>query len=89
MFTQSDAILITMCLEWFLYGKTSESVLCALTCTLAKEVQIILRSRILFRNIRHVFATPTGTEQVRVQDGIHHFLRSLSSLRPIYCQRCR
>ena len=27
-----------MCVEWFLYGKIS--VLCALTCTLAKEVQL-------------------------------------------------
>jgi hypothetical protein len=62
--------------------------LCALTCTLANEVQlmgIIPRSRTLFRNIRHIFATPTE----QVQDSNLPFLRSLSSLRPVYCQRCR
>ena len=30
--------LIDLCIEWFLYGKIS--ILCALTCTLVKEVQL-------------------------------------------------
>jgi hypothetical protein len=38
MFTASDAYYIGLCIEWFLYGKIS--VLCALNCTLAKEVQL-------------------------------------------------
>jgi hypothetical protein len=61
MFTGSspgaDANFIGTCIEGFLYGKIS--VLCALTCTLAKEVQLLpAGGRTLFRNIRHVFATP-------------------------------
>jgi hypothetical protein len=39
-FTKADAAtFIVSCLEGFFYGKTS--VLCALTCTLAKEVQLL------------------------------------------------
>jgi uncharacterized membrane protein len=38
MFTKKDAFLIGLCIEWYLYGKIS--VLCALTRTLAKEVQL-------------------------------------------------
>ena len=39
-FTVGEAQFISLCLEWFLYGKIS--VLCALNCTvtLAKEVQL-------------------------------------------------
>jgi hypothetical protein len=39
MFTDSDAVFIALCLEGFFYGEIS--VLCALTCTLAKEVQLL------------------------------------------------
>jgi len=88
MITDTDGIFIALCLEWFFYGK-----ICALTssCTLAEEVRsimmaIIPRSRTLFRNIRHVFATTT--EPVHWQDGNHPSLRSLSSLRSIYRYRC-
>ena len=35
--TPPEGNFIALCIEWFLYGKIS--VLCALTCTLAKEVQ--------------------------------------------------
>jgi hypothetical protein len=38
MFTEFDAIIIGLCIEWFFYGKIS--ILCALTCTLAKKVQL-------------------------------------------------
>ena len=39
--TTSDGVLFfAICLEWFFYGKVS--VPCALTCTLAKEVQLFL-----------------------------------------------
>ena len=40
MITSDEALMIAMCLEGFFYGKMS--VLCALTCTLAKEVQLFL-----------------------------------------------
>ena len=33
-----ELAVLMMCVEWFLYGKIS--VLCASTCTLAKEVQL-------------------------------------------------
>ena len=36
--TTFDAAIIALCLEGFFYGKIS--VLCALTCTLANEVQL-------------------------------------------------
>jgi hypothetical protein len=39
MFTEADASFIAICLEGFFYGKIS--VLCALTCPLAKEVQLL------------------------------------------------
>jgi hypothetical protein len=39
MITYPDAVFIALCLEGFFYGMTS--VLCALTCTLAKEVQLL------------------------------------------------
>jgi hypothetical protein len=55
MFTLGDAFVIGICLEGFFYGKIS--VLCALTCTLARS-PIIPRSRTLFRNIRHLFTIP-------------------------------
>ena len=38
MITWREAIFLALCLEGFFYGKIS--VLCALTCTLAKEVQL-------------------------------------------------
>ena len=38
MLTDIDAYFISLCLEWFLYGKIS--ILRALTCTLAKEIQL-------------------------------------------------
>ena len=38
MFTGADSAFIGLCLEGFFYGNIS--ILCALTCTLAKEVQI-------------------------------------------------
>ena len=38
MITQEELDILFKCLEWFLYGKIS--VLYALTCTLAKEVQL-------------------------------------------------
>ena len=38
MITWEELNVLFMCVEWFLYGKIS--VLCALTCTLAKEVQL-------------------------------------------------
>jgi hypothetical protein len=40
MITQGDWIFIDLCLEGFFFGKLS--VLCALTCTLANEVQFFL-----------------------------------------------
>jgi hypothetical protein len=40
MFTTADLLFIGICLEGFFFGKIS--VLCALTCTLAKEVQSFL-----------------------------------------------
>jgi hypothetical protein len=40
MITQGDWNLIDLCLEGFFFGKIS--VLCALTCTLANEVQFFL-----------------------------------------------
>ena len=39
MITPDEFNVLLMCVEWFLYGKMV-SVLCALTCTLAKEVQL-------------------------------------------------
>jgi hypothetical protein len=39
MFTEFAAIFIASCFEGFFYGKTS--VLCALTCIFAKEVQLL------------------------------------------------
>ena len=38
MLTVQEAAVVLFCLEEFLYGKIS--TLCALTCTLAKEVQL-------------------------------------------------
>ena len=38
MLTQAEATFIGLCLEGFFYGKIS--ILCALTCTLAKEIQL-------------------------------------------------
>ena len=38
MFTPSDVLYLSLCLEAFLYGKIS--VLCALTCTLLKKVKL-------------------------------------------------
>ena len=38
MITEMEWSVLAMCVEEFLYGKIS--VLCALTCTLAKEVQL-------------------------------------------------
>ena len=38
MITVEELAVLTMCIEWFLYGKIS--FLCAVTCTPAKEVQL-------------------------------------------------
>ena len=38
MFTETEATAFLICLEGFLYGRIS--VLCALICTLTKEVQL-------------------------------------------------
>ena len=38
MISWEELYVLFMCVEWFLYGKIS--VLCALTCTLAKEVRL-------------------------------------------------
>ena len=81
-----EMAFIALCLEGFFYGKNIY-ILCALTCTLAKESPIIPRSRTLFRNIRHVFTSTLHIEQA--QDGNHPFLCPLSSLRSIYCYRCQ
>ena len=40
MLTYFDTYFIPLCLEWFLYGTILISVLCALTSTLAKEIQL-------------------------------------------------
>ena len=84
MTTSEEALFFAVCLEWFFYGKISVPS-CAFTCTLAKRSPITLRSRTLFWNIRHVFTLLIE----QVQDGNHPFLRSLSSLRSIYCYRCQ
>ena len=82
MITWEEAIFIAVCLEGFFYGKIS--VLCALTCTLAKKPNYSW-SRALFRNIRYVFTMLIE----QVQDGNHSFLYCLSSLCSIHCYRCQ
>jgi hypothetical protein len=43
MFTLADLFLIELCLEGFFFGKIF--VLCALNCTLAKEVRLFLHQK--------------------------------------------
>ena len=76
MFTDTEWNFVTLYLEGFLYGKMS----CSMTlCPCWRS-----RSRTLFRNFRHVFATPIE----QVQD-INHPLRSLSPLHSIHCYHCQ
>jgi hypothetical protein len=74
-FGETDAFIIGLYLEGFLFGKIFNLHPC-------ESSPIIPRSRTLYWNIRLVFET--RIEKVRVQGG-HHPLCSLSSLRPICC----